>query len=47
LAAVAAELKSCEFLGVHVRHHLRHDDVVAIGQVDPRHGRRQKRAGLE
>jgi hypothetical protein len=40
-------LEVCQFPGVRVRHHLRHDHVVATGEVDPRHRRRQKPPGLE
>ena len=36
-----------QFPGVHVRHHLRHDHVVATGEVDPRHRCRQKPPGLK
>src|SRR5215469_9193169 len=40
-------LEVCQFPGVHARHHLRHDHVVAIGEVDPRHRCRQKYPSLE
>src|SRR5258707_7631341 len=40
-------LEVCQFPGVHVRHHLRHDHVVAIGEMDPRHRCRQKPPSLE
>jgi hypothetical protein len=40
-------LEVCQFTGVHVRHHLRHDHVVAIGEMGPRHRCRQKPPGLE
>src|SRR5581483_9802317 len=40
-------LDVCQLPRVHVRHHLRHDHVVAIGEVDPRHRCRQKPPGLE
>src|SRR5258708_21211272 len=29
-------LEVCQFPGVHVRHHLRHDHAVAIGDINPR-----------
>jgi hypothetical protein len=44
---LCGRLEVCQFPGVQVRHHLRHDHVMAIGEMDPRHRRRQKPPGLE
>ena len=40
-------LEARQLPGVHMRHHLRHDHVVATSEVDPRHRHRQKPPGLE
>jgi hypothetical protein len=40
-------LEVCQFPGVYVRDHLRHDHVPAIGEVHPRHRCRQKPSSLE
>jgi hypothetical protein len=47
LGRFCGRLEAGQFPGVHVGHHLRHDHVVAISEVDPQHRHRQKPPGLE